>query len=191
VLGIVDYFTDASVRCLIRTDQDPDAWWKIPSHERGNKYSRNIFAWRPCVNGFVVSDSSVFCTPIPFGVPSRSPSALLARLYITGGFGEQGRKLPRRDAASLEKYTRLCNFEFKRFHDQNPYAKDLVLTLCMCREQVLGGGATVEELAYYASGQVPVGKTLRSYAKHQGLYIVILAAIIASTGFAVKKLAYT
>jgi len=191
VLGIVDYFTDASVRCLIRTDQDPDAWWKVPSHERGNRFSRNILAWRPCVNGFVVSDSSVFCTPIPFGVPSRSPSALLARLYINGGYGELGRKLPRRDPMSLERYRRLCKSEFKRFHDQNPYAKDLVLTLCMCREKVLGGGATVEELAYYATGQVPEAMVTRSHAKYQGIYIVVLAAIVASTGYAVRTVAQT
>lgn len=188
ILAIADYASNGTVRCLSRADQDPDAWWKVPSYERGNIFSRNVLVWRPCMNGFVVSDSSVFCQRIPIGIPTRSPAALLARLYINGSFGELGRKVPRRDAVSLEQYSRLCQLDYKNFLNKEPYANDLVMTLCMCRYSVLGGGSLVEELAHYASGVDPVDARVRSSNTYMGVTLLLVSAAVAMGGFAARSL---
>jgi hypothetical protein len=188
VIAVADFASEGTLRCLGRTDQDPNAWWKCPGFERGNVFTRNVVAWRPCLNGFVVSDSGVFCERIPMGVPSRSPAALIARCYLTGSFGELGRKVPSRDAASLERYSRLCSREYKRFLNGNPHIKDFVATIVMCRHAVLKSSPVVEELAHYAVGADPADPAAASNKMSFGVVVVVAAAVIASLGFAGRTL---
>ena len=189
LIAIVDSATGGSLRCLNRTDQDPNAWWKQAGFELGNVFTRNIVVWRPCFNGYVVSDSGVFCERIDMGVPTRSPTALLARLYFKGSFGEVGRKVPARDPVSLERYTRLCNVPYRSFLNSNPFVEDLAKTLALCRRTVLGHTAEIEELAHYIGHVDPEtgGEWGRSRLS-VGACTIILSALVATVGFSAKYL---
>lgn len=182
-VALADYATDGTVRFLANTDQDPNAWWKKAGFELGNVYRRNVVAWTPCMAGFTVSDSGVFCMKVPSGVPSRSPAALIARRYFRGSFGEFGRILPSRDAASLERYSRLCRSEYKRSLQADKYAHDLVKTLVLCRLCVLGGGPVMDELSHYATGVDPTDVPPHRLVTSFGQATILAAATVACVGF--------
>lgn len=186
LVAIADYFTDGLLRCLGRADHDPQAWWKHVAHEQGNTFWRNLVVFRPCMYGYTVSLGGFFCQRQRSGLPARSPAALIARKYILGSYRDYGRKIPSRDAATLEQYTRLCNREYKRFQDKNVFVKDLVTTLAMCRSAVLGRDNTVEELCNYAVGAQRKTSGVDKPTAFLGIAIILTAIAISVAGIGAR-----
>lgn len=187
VIALSDYATNGWTRYLGFTEEHPDAWWRVSGHEIGNRWMRNVVAWRPCFAGHVVSQSGLFCERVPSGVPSMSPSSALVRRFRIGRpiISIGARETPARNMAALERYTYLCVRKYRPNIEAHPLRSDLVRTVSACRRAVLGGGSTVDELAHYAIGDVsvqPPRDRMGALKLTRGIAVVLLCVMLAAAG---------
>lgn len=154
-LAVLDFATRGAVRAFVTTEVDPDAWWRDPGYERGNRFQRVVVSWRPCPGRYLPAKTGgLACVPCESGVPMYSPHALLMRRYTLGAFPAMARLVPVRTARAAAAYEEVCA---RGHHAIDPLALDAARALALCHRAVLGGGQPVEELAYRVAPETAPG----------------------------------
>lgn len=157
LIGTVDFVSDGSVRFIGRTDNHPEAWWRISGHELGNKHQRNIVSFTPCVPGYKPSGRGMFCSKDTKGVPHSSPSALLMRKYVLGKYGQiynwiTTSDLPSNDPRANAQFTRRKATHYANIYESEhaPLIRDMIMLLVLCRKSIFNAGAKCDTIAFHA-----------------------------------------